>query len=398
LGGGEDEVVTQERSLLRRKGNTVIEYDRDNSELKCTTFWEKIGFIKNVFYNNKTITDMQNIVGHSKVDIVHVHNFWPLISPSIFYFLNKQKIPWVLTLHNYRHYRLIKPNALLSKDDIKKTRSNNNQYVVRHKFRFKDLKSYKESFLLTFLYWVVGKFIKITKVLENPASRIIVLNAFCKSIFSSYFSDGDLRIVVKGNFFSKHEGIEQNSRGDQYDKPFFLYLGRISKEKGILTLLNAFLRFKEQTVSDFQLILVGEGPLLKPISIFFSEHLDIKFLGFLSGFDKENLMRHSTAIVIPSEWQELFPMTILEAYSYQKPVIAANIGGLPEIVKAEVTGLLFESGNLESLQNILTWSINNLEKLKKYGEAGKLAVSTKYSSKTSYHKLFAVYKSLLTIN
>ena len=167
-------------------------------------------------------------------------------------------------------------------------------------------------------------------------------------------------------------------------------MGRISPEKGIEVLINAF---KD---SSFQLKIAGTGDeiyveKLKESSI---DNLNIEFLGFTNGEQKVQLFRESSFLVIPSICYESFGIVALEAYSYGKPVIASNIGGLPFIVKDQETGLLFEAGNAEALKEAINMMIEN-EHFIKLGINGYHYYQENFTEKQNYPQLIEIYESAI---
>ncbi len=169
----------------------------------------------------------------------------------------------------------------------------------------------------------------------------------------------------------------------------FLYYGRLSKEKGLGTLLTAAARLK------LDLTIAGTGPLQDLVTDYASGNSNIRYVGFKSGNELIELVSNSSFIIVPSEWYENNPMTVIEAYALGKPVIGSRIGGIPEIVKDPDTGFLFEPGNPDDLIRVISRaSAVNSEDYLKMAENARNIASEKFSSESHYNKLLSIYESL----
>ena len=169
---------------------------------------------------------------------------------------------------------------------------------------------------------------------------------------------------------------------------YFLFYGRLSREKGISTLIDAAIN------ANIKLKVVGEGLLLSKYKKL--KHKNIEFLGFKSGAELWSLIYNSSFVVVPSEWYENNPLTIIEAYSFGKPVIGARIGGIPEIIKENITGYLFPSGDKKKLEKLLI-DANRLSD-NDYMEMAKNArrfAETNFSAESYYSKLITLYNNII---
>lgn len=174
---------------------------------------------------------------------------------------------------------------------------------------------------------------------------------------------------------------------------YYLYFGRLSREKGIITLIDTFAHHK-----NLKLIIAGDGPL--------KEHLDkrikdmnlvnIQTIGFISGEKLKDLISNSKFVIIPSEWYENNPLSIIESQALGKPVIGADIGGIPELIDDNKNGFIFESFNQNSLSEILEKAENLSKKdYQSYSQAARKKAESNYSSESYYKKLLHVYNSLI---
>jgi len=175
------------------------------------------------------------------------------------------------------------------------------------------------------------------------------------------------------------------------DGRYALFVGRLSKEKGILTLLTAVEHL------DVPVRIVGDGPLKAEYEGFIAEHKmnHVTFEGYKSGEDLKQLYENAAFLVIPSEWYENAPMTILEAYAYGKPVVGSRIGGIPEMIDHGKTGMLFAMGDAGRLAECIgnLWSDKSL--CRQMGHAARNKVEREFSSERHYEHLMELYRNLL---
>lgn len=343
--GGEDAVVNKFYSSLAQSGIDVKLYKVNNSSLSDLNMFGKVAlFVKN-FAMRSINQDLLSLLDNYKPDIVHIHNVYPLIAPRIYYEAYIRKIKIVQTLHNYR---FMCPNGLLFRKGMICERCSNtsNLYYCFYK------RCYRNSYLQSFWYaFMISKAYK--KGWFQYIDKFIALNPFMLSKMIEYgYKKSKLTIIPNG--LSKPEKIESIEK-----KNYFLYIGRLSEEKGIMTLINAINK------TDFQLIVIGKGPLEQKILSLIKEKSNIQLLGFKTGEEKDRLIAEAKAVVVPSECYENFPTVVIEAFSHGVPVIASKIGGLQYMVKENYNGYTFEAGKeMELAEKInLLFQDNTYDKL-----------------------------------
>jgi glycosyltransferase involved in cell wall biosynthesis len=213
---------------------------------------------------------------------------------------------------------------------------------------------------------------------RNKVTRYIALNEFCRDKFVQAGLPAD-RLVVKPNFVeSVVPGRMQRER--------FLFVGRLSTEKGIATLPEAM-----QQIPSAKLRVAGDGPeaaLLEGVE-------GVSRLGSLAGDAVREEMTRAMALVVPSIWYENFPRTIVEAFACGLPVIASRIGALAEIVEEGKTGLLFEPGNPRDLAEKMTWALDNPAEMRRMGDNARSIYEEKYTPERNYEQLMAIYKEAI---
>ena len=367
--GGEDKVFEAEGELLASNGHEVERLVFDNKNI--TSLANKVGSGCMVVFNFSSAKILKKKIKEFKPDILHVHNFFPLASPSVFYTARAHNVPVILTLHNYR---LICPSATLF--------FNNKIYEksLRTIFPFDAVMKgvYRDSILQTAALAFMTSFHNVIGTWRNKVTRFIVLTEFAKTKFlQSRLNVSTDQFALKPNF------IADPGNGNHVREDFFLYIGRLSQEKGIDVLLNAFRQ------PDKALVIIGDGPMQQQVESLAREKQNVTYLGFQSGSTIMDYLKRASALIVPSTWYEGFPIAILEAFGTGTPVIGSRLGGVAEIVKDNYNGLLFEAGN----------QIGLIEALDEFQSADKKALSDNarktyiefYTPEKNYRTLMDIY-------
>jgi glycosyltransferase involved in cell wall biosynthesis len=375
--GGEDTVVEAEALLLAEAGHTVNIWTVDNKDLgNGLTANFKAALSATYSTSNRIIA--QNKIVELKPDIIHVHNFFPQISPSIYDACAAKGIPVVQTLHNYR---LICPGALLMrKGKICELCVNGSPYqsAIYGCYRNSKLGSLAVAHM-------VAKH-RRKQTWNTKVDRFIALTEFAKSKFvqSGFPSQ---KIIVKPNFV-KPISLEGNTQ--KTTENYALYVGRLSEEKGISTLVNAWCKLG----SNYKLKVAGDGPL----RFLLESKQNIETLGFQSQAAVHQLMQDASFLILPSEWYEGFPMVLVEAFAHGLPAIASNLGSLAEIISHGDTGLLFEPGNAEDLANRIQSLLENQEDISRMGKNAQLIYQAKYTPELNIQLLMDIYQQAIQEN
>jgi glycosyltransferase involved in cell wall biosynthesis len=371
--GGEDKVFEAEGELLSKHNHQVERIVFDNSSI--TTGMDKLLSGIMGVYNFKSANVVNKKMKEFKPDILHVHNFVPLASPSIFYVAKRNKVPVVLTLHNYR---LICPSATL---------------YHNHRIYEKSIKSifpfdaiikgvYRNSVIQTAGVAVMITLHNLIGTWKNKVDKFITLTTFARTKFlDSRIKASTDQFMLKPNF------IDDPGNGKESREDFFLFVGRLSEEKGIRVLLNAFRRIDEK------LVIIGDGPLQSEVESVVKVRSNILYLGFQPKAAIMDHLKRTKALIVPSTWYEGFPLTILEALATGTPVIGSRLGGIAEIVTDKFNGLLFEPGDEDSL-------IHSLNELKKQDQK-VLSINARncylehYTPERNYKILMDIYQAAM---
>ena len=392
LGGGQ-KIAYDTYSVLKRKGHNVfywamnkIPYFIENYEFskQFTPYYSgMIDYIKNpikYYFNYKALGDLQKFVDNIKPDIIHFQSFWGLTSAI---FLVKTVSKKILTIHDAR---CCPATTLMCKNQYFCDRLYcKNGNFLPCVFNGCVNNSYEASIRRALASFIdKNNFKKIDKFItpSNALKR--------KMLLANYILKKE-KITTINNFLNQNElSIAPNYT----NKSYFLYIGRLSKEKGVNYLLQAM----SELPRDIKLHIVGTGPEEENLKKYAEENKlhNIEFLGFKTGADIQDEYQNCIATILPCNWFEIFGMTNIESFANGKPVIASNIGGIPEIVEHNVNGLLFEPANVEQLRECILKYWNNPELVIEHGKNGYKKVLTHYTEDIYYEKLIKLYEE--TIN
>lgn len=390
--GGDCTHMFATTKLLEQHGHVVIPFAMnhpENFESKYSAYWPSYIDFKEALQSKhiKTMFDVVSrtiysveakkcigrLLDDEEPDIVHIHNILHYITPSILGEIKKHKIPIVWTLHDYT---IICPNTsfLTEKGEICEA-------CKRLKFYMAPLKKCKKnSFPASFVAMLENYVHHILNIFRH-VDQFISPSEFLRKKFVEY---GMGKKVVTLNNFIDIDKFKPNYSNQGY----YLYLGRLTHIKGVDTLIEAAKSFP-----DIILKVVGEGELKE---VFEAQNINnIEFVGFRSGNELEALMRNAMFIVLPSQWYENFPYSVLESFAYGKPVIGARIGGIPEMVVDGETGYTFEAGNVEDLRSKIQKLNNEPLKIVTMGKLARERVEKIWNAEEHYKKLISIYESVM---
>jgi len=373
---GEDQVFQNEVALLRRHGIEVDIFERFNDDIDDASLAGRLKVAHETAWSDRSYRDLEWILRKNQPDVVHFHNTFPIISPSAYAACRDNGVPVVQTLHNFR---LICPGGLLLRNGTpcEKCIGGGLFSALRHRcYRGSLPATGALVWMLLFNRWrdtyglLVNRYIALT---EFAAGRLIA---------------GGLpreRVAIKPNFVSDIH-IPGDGQGG-----YAVYVGRLSEEKGVHTLLSAW-----KTVRGVPLKILGDGPLRKFLEEYASrEDLPIQFLGFCNRRTVIDTVSRAAFQVVPSEWYEGFPMVIADAYALGTPIIASRIGSLEEIVEEGVTGTRFEAGNAADLATKVhdLWQDHSHRAALRQG--ARHAYESKFSAERNFEMLMAVYEAAM---
>ena len=366
--GGEDECREAEERLLREMGNSVEVYEHiaalGKMQLAFRTIWSVEA--------HKTLSHRLMEQTH---DVVHVQNFFPLISPSVYYAAKAQGVPVVQTLHNYR---LLCPNALFFRDGHvcenclgKPVPWNGILHAC-----------YRESRTAS---GAVAAMLTVHRTMRTWTEMVDVYIALTEFARQKFIQGGipAEKIVVKPNFVHPDLGCGEGRGG------YALFVGRLSPEKGLDTLLAAWERLGGQV----PLKIVGEGPLASQVAEAVKKLDYVEWLGRRPMEEVYELMGRAMFLIFPSNWYETFGRVAVEAFAKGTPVIAANIGAIAELIEHGRTGLHFRPGDSEDLAAKVEWALAHPRELAQMRQEARIEFESKYTAQENYRQLMKIYKS-----
>lgn len=380
--GGEDKVVDEEMKLLHSKGHQVELFRRHNDEIHHMNALQKSMLSLNTIWSRSSYIELKRYMQIFHPDIVHFHNFFPLISPSAYAACQSLGIPVVQTLHNYR---LLCPAGTFMRDGHVCSLCLDHSMVNSVRYS-----CYRNSRLQTIPVTAMIAFNRLMGTWQRGVDAYIVLTEFSKQKFIQSGIQSD-KLHVKPNFISTH--FQSNSQSSN-NRNGILFVGRLSEEKGIHTLAKAWEEmFQEGNVQP--LTIIGDGPEYEKLRKSLNHIPHVSLLGRQNSETVRYYMLRSKYVIVPSIIYEGFPMTIVEAYSTGTPVISSDIGSMAEIVESGRTGYHFEVGNSESLIQVVQQAMRmDDQQYEQMCDDIRSIFWSKYSSEVNYEQLMRIYGQL----
>ena len=394
--GGSERYLFDLKELLENNGHEIIpfamndennfhseysQYFVDHVDYEAPFGWKKLKEAGRLIYSFHARKQIEALIEAAKPDVAHLHMIDHQISPSILHSLRKYGIPVVQSVHQYK---IVCPNY---------------RFYIEHENKVCER-------------CIGGKFYQsiLTRCHKNSlaASALIAMEAYSHKFLKTYSRNVGLfhtpsafmkQMLVKG-------GIEENKVEhhflvtwlDQFPfspiyEDYFVYLGRLSAEKGVLTLLKAMTRVKRS-----KLILIGDGPQRAELEAFARENQikNAEFVGYKNKSEVKELMSHASFSVIPSEWYENSPLVIYEAFSMGKPVIGATIGGITEFIQPNKDGLHFTPGSDTQLADCINTLLDNRDKIVEMGENAREKAERNFAPEEHYQWISGVYEKLVS--
>lgn len=370
--GGEEECYEAEIDLLREKGHTVDIYEESNDRIA------ELGSLKTAIrtiWSQESYQAIQRRLAEQTYDVVHVQNFFPLISPAIYYAAKERGVPVVQTLHNYR---LLCPNAKFFRDD-RVCEDCLGQFMpwpgIVHG-------CYRESRAASGSVATMIAVHRAMRTWTKMVDRYIVLTEFAREKFIQGGIPAD-KLIVKPNFVPD-PGLGKGTGG------YALYAGRLSPEKGIGLLLSAW----EQLGNQIPLKIVGDGPLVDRVTEAAKTNPRVEYLGRKPLDEVYTLLKAATFLAFPSQWYEGLPRILIESFAVGTPAIATNLGSMSSLVKPYSTGLHFQVGNTEDLIQQVKWFLANPEQVRQMRQEARAEFESKYTAQANYNQLMEIYAGI----
>ena len=369
--GGEDAVFEAEKALLERMGHEVIPFVEDNARLKGMN---PLKAALNAVWSREAQEKLRRLIRETKPDVAHFHNTFLMVSPAAYYACREAGVPVVQTLHNYR---LICPGALLMRDgrvcEDCMGRAIPWPGAVHGCWRGSRLQTS-----------VVVAMLTVHRLMKTWTEQVDVYIALTEFVRRKFIGGGlpAEKVVIKPNFVHPDPGPGEGRGG------YALFVGRLSPEKGVRTLLRAW----EQLDGKVPLKVVGDGPLAEEVRRAAARLPGVEWLGRKGQEEVYALMGDAAFLVFPSEWYEGFPMVIAEALARGVPILATALGSQGSIVDHGRTGLLFRPGDPEDLAEKVEWAWTHPNDLREMGREARREYEQKYTAEKNYEILMDIYE------
>lgn len=376
--GGEDVVFAAEAELLRRKGHTVIEYTERNSRIDGMN---RLRVAAQTVWSSPARKRLLNLLRAERPDVIHFHNTFPLLSPSVYSACRALRIPVVQSLHNPRllcpaatFYR----NGQVCEDCLDRTIPWPS--TLHGCYRGSRVQTAVVASMLAVHRWL--------NTWVNNVDAYVVFTEFYRQKFIEGGFPED-KLVVKPHFVFPDPVKKAPSLGKHV-----VFIGRLQPEKGIHTLLCAW-----QKAPVIPLKMIGEGPLMNEVRSFIYRHglqNNVDVGGYLSRDAVLAALKQSLVLVWPSEGHyETFGLVAVEAFACGVPVVASRAGAMAEMVEDGRTGLLFKPGDPDDLAARIRWAVEHPEAMTRMGENARRKYESRYTAEKNYEMLLAIYERVI---
>jgi glycosyltransferase involved in cell wall biosynthesis len=386
LNGGSEVVMFDEMELMRAHSLDVIEFSMQDSrnfpskydsyfvsqkDYRSTSRSNQVKSALAFIHSREAVREITRLIRDEEPDVLHCHNIYHQLTPSIINAASRQKLPVVLTLHDFKPvcpiYSQLWNGALC-------TKCSDGRFEALLMQRCAD-----GSIARSALLWAEARYHAAARSYQRVDMFVAP---------SRFMRDNVVRRLGEDKVVHIPNGIDTSRiQVSEHDEGFVLYLGRLSPEKGVETLLQAHAADN----ATWRLVVAGSGPLLEDLQ---SRFPLAEFTGHLTGNALESRLRGASVVAMPSKARENCPLSILEAMAHAKPIVASRIGGIPELVRDGETGFLFETNDTQHLSHCIRTLLGDSELRRKFGQKARRIAETEYSLERHGAALLSLYRSL----
>jgi glycosyltransferase involved in cell wall biosynthesis len=375
--GGEDLCFAAEGALLEAHGHEVVRFTRHNDAIHRMSRFDAA---QRALWNRAIFHELRELIRRERPVVMHCTNTFPLISPAVYHAARAEDVTVVQSLHNYRLFCL---NACLMRNDRVC------EDCLKKKVPWPGVwhGCYRSSRAASAVVAAMLGLHRLMRTWTLEVDRYFALTEFSRRKFIA----GGLpaqRIALKPNFIHPDPGPGWGQGG------YAVFIGRLSPEKGITTLLSAWSR----VAGRLPLKIIGDGPLNEKVKAAANQTAGIDWLGRRPYSEVLALLGEAACLVMPSIWYETFGRTLIEAYAKGTPVIASRLGAMAELVHDGRTGLLFEPGNPVDLASKIHAALDDREKLIEMRRAARREYEDKYTAETNYRMLMRIYGEAASVS
>ncbi len=372
--GGEDFVVEQETRLLESQGHQVFRLEEDNRRINDIS---KVELVASAFWNQKAADALTDIIRKESIDVVHVHNYFPLLSPSVFKAADVLGVPLVHTAHNFR---LICLNGLLFRDG----RDCHDCPTLGNFLPGAIHRCYRSSLAASTVGALTLSWHKAAKTITGTVDCIVALGQFAaKELEAGGISKSLVRVKPNFLFLDPTAGSGTGS--------YVAYAGRLSPEKGITTLVDAWQALKQ----PIPLKIAGSGQLSEQVETLARAIPFVSYEGWLAESELISLLQNARFMVLPSVWKELQPIIVLQALACGTPIVMSDACAAVDEIVSSGAGVAFRSGDVDSLANTSQELFFDVPRLLQMRLAARELFVSRFTANANYAKLMEIYAAAI---
>ncbi len=378
---GDDQVYKSETVLLEANGNEVIRYFVSNDEFDAAGIMGKLCATFGMLWSFKNYRGLKELIRKERPDLVHIHTFFPLLSPSVLYAAKRMKIPVVATLHDTR---FICPCSTSLRGEKICNECGDGHYLRMFKYG-----CFKGSRLQSLIVALIFKYHRIRRSFYDQIDHYICLNDNqIRLLVSVGFSEN--KISKKYNFVPDADAEIKPVKTSDIPERYVVFYGRIGEEKGVRILMRIW-----DEIDDIPLVIMGGGPLEDEVRSWALNKDNVKFMGYINHDECLSVVKGCEFVVFPSIWYEGCSMVEIEAQSLGKGLIATDLGFSSEAVEDGYNGYKVPLGNVDKFRDIIRQLWEDPSKCDEIGLNARREYEAKYRPKDNYLKLRDIYEKVI---
>jgi glycosyltransferase involved in cell wall biosynthesis len=374
---GENAVVDQESAALAAQGHEVELLQRHSEEIATWSPLRRLTLPAQVLWSEQSRRSVSKALTEFAPDVVHVHNTFPLLTPSVLYPCRDASVPVVATIHNYR---LACANGAFFRDGhvCHDCLGGSAVPALAHG-------CYRGSTPAT-VPVVVGSWLH-SAAWRRLVSAYIFISAAQRDLLAPVGLPAE-RSFVKHNFVPP-----PSPHGDTITEHQVTYVGRLDDAKGAPFLMRAWDSFRARRPrSPLQLVVAGGGEMSAAVAQWAAQHASVRIAGHMSRPEVSRLLAASRAVVVPSQWEETFGMVAVEAMAAGTAPVASAHGAFPELLTPGVDGALFPPSDVDALVHILADVDDNPHRWDTYGDQAHRTYQSRFTAEASIARLLEIYR------
>ena len=378
---GDDQVFKSETALLEKHGNQVIKYTVSNDEFDNADIFGKLSATVGMMWNSKNYKTVREIIKKEKPDIVHIHTFFPLLSPSVLYAAKRSGVKVVATLHDTR---FVCPCATSLRGTKLCNECGDGKY-----FRMCKYGCFKNSKLQSFIVAGIFTYHRIRKSFYKQIDQYICLNENQIQLLTNIGFDKN-KIKKKYNFVPDAEANLIGEKVENLPERYCVFYGRIGEEKGIRILMEIW-----NELTDIPLVVMGGGPLEEEFEHWAKKNDNVYFLGYTQHDKCLSVVKGGEFVIFPSIWYEGCSMVEIETESLGKGLIATDLGFSSEAIENGRNGFKVKLGDIDGFRKCIIDLWNNPKLIAEVGHNARIDYEHKYKPEDNYNQLMNIYKKVL---